>query len=300
MDTEFVYNSVLAVSTFPSTPPQEPVAPGDDGPGAITIRELATLSDYQECCRLQDETWGHGFSERVPTAILSVSQKIGGVTAGAFDSTGRMLGFVFGMTGIRDGVLTHWSDMLAVREEARGANLGERLKQYQRERVLELGVDVMLWTFDPLVARNAHFNVNRLGARPTEYIPEMYGSNTGSVLHGETPTDRLIVTWRLRSDRPRPEGADLARPGDAELPLANPLDAGGSPRAVDVAGTIARIQVPRDPADMRASAAVDRSLAWRMAVRSSFVTLMGRGLVITRFVRAHAPGALPYYVLEPG
>src|SRR5512134_2572456 len=118
----------------------------------ITIRDLATLEEYQECCEIQEETWGRGFSERVPGAILRVSQKIGGVTAGAFNADGRMVGFVFGMTGIRDGRLAHWSDMLAVREEARGHHIGDQLKHFQREKVRALGVEVMFWTFDPLVA----------------------------------------------------------------------------------------------------------------------------------------------------
>ena len=76
-----------------------------------------------------------------------------------------MLGFVFGMTGVQDGRLVHWSDLLAVRPEARDRGLGRRLKLYQRSLVAELGVTRMLWTYDPLVARNAHLNLNALGAR---------------------------------------------------------------------------------------------------------------------------------------
>ena len=68
----------------------------------LIIRDLSSLSDYADCVTLQDETWGAGFSERVPTAILRVSQLIGGVAAGAFDETGRLVGFVFGMTGLRN------------------------------------------------------------------------------------------------------------------------------------------------------------------------------------------------------
>ena len=86
----------------------------------ITIRDLSSLQDYADCVALQDETWGAGFSERVPTAILRVSQIIGGVAAGAFDKSGKMVGFVFGMTGVHGRELVHWSDMLAVREELRG------------------------------------------------------------------------------------------------------------------------------------------------------------------------------------
>ena len=68
----------------------------------ITIRDLHSLHDYADCVALQEETWGAGFSERVPTAILRVSQMVGGVAAGAFDENERLVGFVFGMTGVRD------------------------------------------------------------------------------------------------------------------------------------------------------------------------------------------------------
>ena len=262
----------------------------------ITIRDLTTLAEYQECCELQEETWGRGFSERVPAAILRVGQKIGGVTAGAFDAHGRMLGFVFGLTGIRDGRLSHWSDMLAVREEARGHHIGERLKHYQREQVLTLGVEVMYWTFDPLVARNAHLNLNRLGARAAEYIEDMYGSNTGSLVHGSVPTDRFVVQWELRLPMEHCKGSDLPGAHDLAAPLLNPLDDHGRPavRPADGAREV-RVQVPLDASVLQVQGA-DLPVAWRMAVRHTMVPLLSAGYRITRFVRAHED-TLPYYVL---
>lgn len=125
---------------------------------------------------------GLGFSERVPTAILKVSQILGGVAAGAYSEDGDLEGFVFGMTGIRDGQLVHWSDMLAVIEHARDAGLGTKLKAYQREQVLARGVEKMLWTFDPLQSRNAYLNFAKLGIVVQEYVENMYGE-TDSPLH---------------------------------------------------------------------------------------------------------------------
>lgn len=267
----------------------------DDG---VSIRELETLEEYLECCEIQEETWGRGFSERVPAAILRVSQKIGGVTAGAFAPDGRMLGFVFGMTGLRDGQPAHWSDMLAVRVEARGRHLGDRLKHYQRDRVRALGVDVMLWTYDPLVARNAHFNINRLGAFPVEYIENMYGANTGSALHGALPTDRFVIGWRLDSEHTPVPGADAPCPGDESIALANPLDDAGIPvLALPGDGCPARVQVPHEMRDIHTD---DPSSAtrWRMSVRDAMVAMYKRGGRVTRFVRA-AGSQLPYYVVTP-
>ncbi len=263
----------------------------------ITIRELSSLADYDACVALQDDTWGHGFSERVPGAILRVSQKIGGVAAGAFDPHGRLLGFVFGMTGLQQGLLVHWSDMLAVRPEARGLGLGERLKQHQRDAVGLLGVQRMLWTADPLVARNAHFNINHLGALPAEYVENMYGENTGSVLHGAMPTDRFVYHWKLDSNDTPPRRAGAAEPHDAALPSAITIERDGTPVAVPTDDEAAvRIVIPHDLSTVQAAnPALAR--AWRIAVRTAFTMRFAHGFVVWRFVRGHND-SLPYYVLS--
>jgi predicted GNAT superfamily acetyltransferase len=262
---------------------------------SITIRDFASLADYDACVALQDATWGAGFSERVPGAILSVSQKIGGVSAGAFDAAGRLVGFVFGMTGLKDGALVHWSDMLAVTPEARGLSLGERLKHYQRDAVRALGVNVMYWTADPLVARNAHFNINHLGAYPAEYVENMYGENTGSVLHGAMPTDRAVYRWDLAGE-PRSVSTGAPVAGDDALPEAITVEEDGTPHAVATAdASIVRVPVPNDLTVVQATS-VAQARAWRMAVRAAFTSRLGHGYTVTRFVRGRDT-ALPYYVL---
>ncbi|MFW5951578.1 MAG: GNAT family N-acetyltransferase, partial [Gemmatimonadota bacterium] len=136
-----------------------------------TIRPLETLEELDACVRLQETTWGPGFAERVPTSILKINQRVGGITVGAFDGR-ELVGFVFGLTGIENGQPVHWSDMLAVRADARGRGLGLRLKEWQRERCLELGVRRMYWSYEPLEARNAWINLARLGAVVREYVPD--------------------------------------------------------------------------------------------------------------------------------
>ncbi len=87
-----------------------------------------------------------------------------------------------------------------MRPEARDHGIGRRLKLYQRSLVAELGVTQILWTFDPLVSRNAHLNLNALGARVTDYVPDMYGADTGSALHQGIGTDRFVVAWEVSGE----------------------------------------------------------------------------------------------------
>jgi predicted GNAT superfamily acetyltransferase len=246
-------------------------------PEPVTLRRVATLAEYAECVAIQYETWGADFTEAVPAAILMVSQKVGGVTAGAFAPDGRMLGFVFGLTGVKGGRLVHWSDMLAVRGEARGLGLGTRLKYYQRDLLRETGVELMYWTFDPLVARNAHLNLVRLGARVAEYVPDMYGGSTGSVLHGELGTDRCVVEWELADD-PTSAAAGYGLRAAGDVPVVNAADhQNGRPRIAalpDAPEVLVEI-----PADLEALLAHDprRARDWRETTREAFTWYLGRG-----------------------
>lgn len=268
----------------------DPVAPAAPPP---VIRRVQTLAEYRDCVALQEETWGEGFSERVPSSVLLVSQKLGGVVVAAFQPDGRVVGFVFGMTGPMDGRLVHWSDMLAVRPEARGGGIGERLKRHQRELVRALGVETMHWTFDPLVARNARLNLTRLGARAIEYVPNMYGDSTGSPLHGAMPTDRLVAAWDLTRD----EAAPAAPAMPASGPVVNPPDRDGRPTLAAPADALpdaprVRVAVPHDVQAL----APERRLAWRATTREAFLAYLGRGYHVAAFHRGD-DHELPTYEL---
>jgi predicted GNAT superfamily acetyltransferase len=253
----------------------------------VVIRRVETQAEYDECVRIEDETWGAGFNERVPSTILKVAQYLGGVTAAAFDGArGPMLGFVFGMTGVQNGRLVHWSDLLAVRPEARDRGLGRRLKLYQRSLVLELGVTRMLWTYDPLVARNAHLNLNALGAAVAEYVPEMYGSDTGSALHDEIGTDRFVVAWELTTGGATvptpPAGAPaLAPPASLVVDLAMPRVPDSAPELY--------VAIPDDIQHLIATAPTT-ARAWRESTRSAFLHYLGNGYRVSGFLRTSSGG----------
>ena len=270
-------------------------------PDDVTLRPLASRADYDACVRLQRETWGDDFTDVVSPTLLMVSQRVGGVAAGAFDGGGRLLGFVFGISGVRDGRPAHWSDMLAVRPAARRRGLGRRLKLFQRERLLANGIDVAFWSFDPLVTANANININVLGALPVEYVPDMYG-DTGSILHRGLATDRLVVEWRLRDARVerllagRPDALPAVA-HDAPIAMAgHAADGGDLPAAPWV-----RIAAP---ADLGALKAADPDLAglWQDAHRRAFAWYLGRGYRVAGFRHAPPPADSHYLlanVAEP-
>lgn len=242
----------------------------------MIIRPFESHADRAKCVELQELTWGRGFTEKVPAAMLLVAQETGGVVAGAFDDDGTLLGFVFGITGLRHGKLAHWSDMLAVRPEAQGGRLGERLKTFQRDHCRRLGVETIYWTYDPLVARNAHLNLNRMGARVDEFVAAMYGEGTNSPLQGDMPTDRFIVSWAV-------DPVQAALPLDA-LPPTLPLvvDAQAVEGAL-VEDLSVGVRVPRDITAL-SSADIAAARRWRFATRRAFAHYLRRGYHVRGFV----------------
>ncbi len=279
----------------------------------VTFRPFETLEEYQDCVDFQEEIWGIGFREQVSTAILMIANKLGGLAAGAYDEDGRLQGFVFGLTGVRDGEPVHWSDMLAVRPGLRDRGLGTRLKAYQRSVLLERGVRLMYWTFDPLQGRNAYVNFAKLGIVSRKYVPNMYG-DTGSSLH-RVGTDRLVAHWVLDARRvtERLDGEGSA-PTLEELDEAGPLPrivswsrAGAFPEpgAPDLSLEGSRLVLPV-PEDVNAMMEGDLELAvrWREATRDPFVHYLDRGWELREFLRG-AP--VSHYLLvrdgedpEPG
>jgi predicted GNAT superfamily acetyltransferase len=271
---------------------------------SVEIRPLRTPEELLACVELQRATWGESFADLVPASILKVSQRVGGVTAGAFDGDGRLLGFVFGLTGIERGRVVHWSDMLAVREDARDLGLGRRLKEYQRDAVRALGGTVIYWTYDPLVARNAHLNFNKLGVRVVEYVEEMYG-DSDSDLHRGLGTDRFVVAWpvsRAESEALAGESRRLGAESSAavrEAPLLNPdLADGIVPDVTLVEGArpqYVRVVVPRDITAVQAHS-LEHAGRWRQSTRRAFQWALARGYAV-RGVYADVGGEWSYYVL---
>lgn len=272
-------------------------AVGHAGGGTVSleIRHVRTHAEFVQCVDLQAATWGAGFRESVPATIFKISQRLGGVTAGAFAADGTLLGFIFGITGVERGELVHWSDLLAVDARAQNHGIGRRLKEFQRDAVRALGVTRMYWTYDPLVARNAHFNLNLLGARVSEYVPDMYGADTGSALHGGLGTDRFMVVWPITHSTP----ARRELSGWHDAPLLNAIaaaDGDGGPASLGAAlPRLARVEIPADIFAVQ-QAELARAVQWRLSTRRAFQWALANGYYVERF-EPEPSRSRGYYVL---
>jgi predicted GNAT superfamily acetyltransferase len=170
---------------------------------------------------LQREIWGEADLEVEPATLFVVAAHTGGEVLGAFDGN-RLVGFTLAVVGLQGGVPYLHSHMTGVHSEYRDRGIGRMLKLFQRTEALGHGIRLVQWTFDPLELRNAHFNLNRLGAICRNYCPNLYGVTT-SPLHRDLPTDRLLVEWHLDSARVVAAIGDLAKdpveaPAVIELP----------------------------------------------------------------------------------
>src|SRR5277367_4289155 len=165
----------------------------------IVVRKCAGIEEFQLCVDLQKEIWGEEDIEVEPATLFVVAAETGGQVLGAFDGP-RLVGFTLALVGYTNGTVFLHSHMTGVLEKYRDRGVGRALKLFQREEALGRGIRLIVWTFDPLETRNAHFNLNRLGAIARKYLPNHYGV-TSSPLHLGLATDRLLAEWHLDSAR---------------------------------------------------------------------------------------------------
>jgi predicted GNAT superfamily acetyltransferase len=165
----------------------------------IVVRKCTTLPEFEACVTLQQEVWGEEDLEIEPVTGFLVAAETGGQVIGAYDGT-RLVGYTLGVVGYRDKAIYIHSHHTGVHHDYRDRGVGRKLKLFQREEALSRDIRFVQWTFDPLELRNAHFNLNRLGAISRVYKPNLYGI-TSSPLHRGLATDRLLVEWDLDSKR---------------------------------------------------------------------------------------------------
>jgi len=266
-----------------SSTPHDTTAPVLDAGGEdVVLRPLVSQDEYQACVALQVDVWGVEFSDIIPASMLQVAAHVGGLVIGAFAGD-ALLGFVFGLTGVKNDEIVHWSHMLGVRVDAREMGIGRRLKEYQRSTLARRGVKREFWTFDPLQARNAHLNLTRLGVRVIDYVVNMYG-DTGSPLHFGMATDRLIVECSTTSVGDSTPAAGVPSSRAERLPILTSVPRPGDAQLNGDRPAMAMIEIP---ADARGAAAQspEAMVAWRMATRAHFQWAFLNGYRVTALHR---------------
>jgi predicted GNAT superfamily acetyltransferase len=233
--------------------------------GAITVREVSAVADLAACDRLFAAVWAGDAA--LPVNFMRALAHGGHYLAGAYESgrlVGASVGFVWGGGGKLHSHIT------GVAPEAQGQGVGYALKLHQRDWAADRGLAEITWTFDPLVRRNAWFNLIKLGARIESYQPDFYGPMADGINDGDE-TDRCFVAWSVADSDPGsapPDDAPAAR-----LLVAGP---GEEPERTGGDAESAAVILCQVPADIVALRGRDAGLGrrWRFALRET----MGRAM----------------------
>lgn len=238
----------------------------------VSVRELTGIAEQAAAIRVLSEIWQRApENPPVPPELLRAMSKAGNYIGGAF-ADDELIGVAIAFHTDPDRHAMH-SHIAGVSAAHAGRSVGFALKQHQRAWSLARGIDVIEWTFDPLVARNAYFNISKLGAHPAEYLTNFYGEMSDG-RNSDDETDRLLVKWQLRSD--------------AAIASASGVSALAAPEPGDVF-----IAVPDDIERIRRE---DRGAAqqWRRNVRERLTALLDAGGSIVGFDRTDG------YLVRPG
>lgn len=170
----------------------------------IKIRECQSVEDLTECVALQREVFRLPEIEISPVRHFIVSRQAGGFTLGAFAGD-LLVGFVLSVPSFLGNERFFYSHMAAVKKEFQSYGIGARLKWAQREKSLEKEVKFIKWTFQPVQTRNAHFNLEKLGAIVKHYEPNFYGTDYSTQKNPSEniglDSDRLFAEWHLESEK---------------------------------------------------------------------------------------------------
>jgi predicted GNAT superfamily acetyltransferase len=261
----------------------------ETGSGRLDVAELHETGELRQLADLLAAVWVRAQAPPLNAETLRALSHAGAYISGA-RRDGRMLGGLVGFLGLSaDRRLTLHSHMLGVLEEARAGGLGYALKQHQRRWAAGRGIETVAWTFDPLVSRNAHFNLVRLGAEVVAFEEDFYGPMDDAI-NALDPTDRLLVRWRVASSGPAAE-ADLAALLARGAAVALRVGSGGEPVAGSAGDGVRLCQVPADIVALRRERP-ELALAWRLALRTALGGALAEGHRVTAMAR---PG---WYVLE--
>ena len=281
----------------------------------IAIKRLKTAGDYDQAVALQKTYWGGHAESLVAAHMLQSLSDHGGHVLGA-SHRGRLVGFVMGFLGtaidweaadarpVMSSLLIMSKRMLVL-PAYRGRNIGFRLKMAQRQVALKQGIQLVTWTFDPMMSPNAHLNIRKLGAAARTYKINYFGAARPKSLQA----DRLVAEWRVThrrvEERARGETDGLTAQQYLERGAArvNCAQAAGSwlRPAAECRPPTADLALVEIPADFRLLEAEEPPLAqlWRDHIRAVLPPILAAGFRITDFARGRLAGQLrAFYVLN--
>jgi predicted GNAT superfamily acetyltransferase len=247
----------------------------------VKVVELADLGDLDEVAALLQRVWRAEHPAEIASAsLLRTYAHSGNYVAGAYRG-GRLIGAATGFLGLAGGHIHLHSFVAGVSPGGFGKGVGNALKQHQRAWALARGVLEVHWTYDPLILRNAYFNLHKLGATVTGYLPEFYGPMTDGINSGDL-SDRLYVVWHL--DAPRTGEADVS--GAVAL-VSRSGDRSGDEPVISAAAPVDGALTVAVPVDVEALRVRDRAAAlrWRHAVRDALMTRLAAGWRISGITR---------------
>lgn len=289
-------NDAIAVATAARdtlTESADRAATAAEASADARIRMLDDVRDLASVRALYEGIWRTGATNPPVTAdLLRALVQAGNYVSGAFDdhSDGpELVGACFGFFG-PPGARTLHSHIAGTLPHVRGRHLGFALKLHQRAWALHRDVDTITWTYDPLIRRNAHFNLGKLAASVGTYLPRLYGALDDSI-NRDDETDRILVRWELRSPQVvaaaehRPLLVDAAAARAAGAVVAVQPDHANAPRLGALGADTVLVGIPADIEGMRETdprCAAD----WRLAVRDVMGALLADGATVRGFDRA--------------
>ena len=247
------------------------------GRHGLRVAELRTIAEFERVVRLFDDIWRpEPWNPPITVELMRALSHAGGYVAGAFDG-GDLAGAAVAFLAAPAGQALHSHVTGAVRPGA-----GFALKLHQRAWAVERGLSRITWTFDPLVRRNAHFNLAKLAALPEEYLPDFYGP-MGDALNAGDESDRVLMAWRLGDPQVARACDGLPfRPAAADGAVAVLTERDGRPVTLPADGPAVLVAAPADVETLRRTAP-ETAKAWRHAVREVLGGLMARGRAVTGF-----------------
>ena len=238
--------------------------PGPEAAAPISIRLLEDRPDLERAIDLLGSIWGEDPEPIVSMGIMQAFAHFGDPVIGAFSGKelcGVSIGFLAASSPAGAGGIHLHSHITGVAPELQHLGIGFGLKLAQRDWCIEHGIDEVTWTFDPLLARNAHFNIRKLGACSWRLLPDFYGEMVDDLNRGDL-SDRLEVHWAVTSDRVRDAIDGVLAVGPVEQ----------------------TIEIPRDYHSLRATDPTE-ARRWRLDVRARLLDAFADGLVIVDFDR---------------